>query len=87
VRSENPSPPLPPAAPQLFFHKLLGEVEILEERGVASQRRFIVRDARGAQHTLMAAYAHLIPIQTPPPATSAAATAPAGPEPEEDLPF
>ncbi len=87
-RSETPSssPPPPPAAPQLFFHKLLGEVEILEERGVASQRRFIVRDARGAQHTLMAAYANLIPLQTPSPAPSSPA-ATSLPEPEEDLPF
>jgi DNA helicase-2/ATP-dependent DNA helicase PcrA len=50
------------SAPRLFRHELLGIVALVSETGFGSQRRFVVRDASGMNHTLLASYARLRPV-------------------------
>ena len=77
--------PAPP--PQHFWHELLGEVEILDEDGVGADRRLIVRDSGGTEHTLLAAHAHLKPVSQKVKQSPLPPPAPPASDEDDDMPF
>ncbi len=64
TESENASgrSPAKPTVGYWYRHPVLGDVEIVEEKGHANQRRFTVRDSDGKHHTIIAAFAKLSPL-------------------------
>lgn len=67
---------------RLFRHDMLGPVEIIGESGSGHDKRIVVRDAAGREHTLLAVHAGLRPLD------SEEHTAKASPKHlDEDMPF